>query len=223
MSKGDFPLETDPRFWVLSEALASYAADAADPPPPDPDFLQAAVTVVIRAREHLELLLIKRARSERDPWSGHMALPGGRRDPDDATLRHTAVRETLEETGLDLEGLGVHLGHLEDVAPGSVRLPKLTIAPFVYGVPAHAAAYVASSEVEAVHWVTLDELRAPATHGEVEIHLPGGARSFPCYRVVDEIVWGLTYRILSQFLALYPDSTLEGLRGGGPGHGPALP
>lgn len=209
----DFPLETDPRFWVLSEALASYAADADDPPPADPDFLQAAVTLVIRARPELELLLIKRARSERDPWSGHMALPGGRRDPDDLTIHDTAVRETREEVGLDLNGGGLHLGQLDVVAPSSVRLPKLTIAPFVYGVHGDAEAWVASREVDQVHWVTLDELRAPETHSSVDIALPGGNRAFPCYRVVGEVVWGLTYRILSQFLDLYPDSKLDELRG----------
>lgn len=206
------PLETDPRFWVLSEALASYAADADDPPPPDPDFIQTAVSVTIRANAGIDLLLIKRARSERDPWSGHMALPGGRRDPVDGSLLDTAVRETREETGLDLAAHGVHLGRLDDVTPGSVRLPKLTIAPFVFGVPAGAHARVASHEIEAVHWVSLDELRHPSTHGEVEIPLPGGGRSFPCFRVVDEIVWGLTYRILSQFLKLYPDEALRGRR-----------
>ncbi|MGD8318818.1 MAG: CoA pyrophosphatase [Gemmatimonadota bacterium] len=211
MSTPENPLETDPRFWLLSEALASYAADADDPPPPDPDFLQAAVSLVIRANEHLELLLIKRARSERDPWSGHMALPGGRRDPTDATLQDTAVRETREETGVDLAGGGIALGRLDEVAPGSVRLPKLTIAPFVYGVPAGTGARVASREIDAVHWVTLDRLRAPATHGKVEIPLPGGTRTFPCFQVVDEIVWGLTYRILTQFLELYPDSELRKL------------
>jgi 8-oxo-dGTP pyrophosphatase MutT (NUDIX family) len=210
----DSSLETDPRFWVLSEALASYASDADDPPAPDPGFLQAAVTVVIRGRKQLELLLIKRARSERDPWSGHMALPGGRRDPDDGTLQDTAVRETLEETGLDLTAGGLHLGRLDEVAPGSVRLPKLTIAPFVYGVSPSAQASVASREVDAVHWVTLDELRTAATHGDVDIPLPGGTRTFPCYRVAGEVVWGLTYRIVSQFLALYPDSKLEELRRG---------
>lgn len=213
----DSSLETDPRFWVLSEALASYASSAADPPPPDPDFLQAAVSLVIRGRDRLELLLIKRARSERDPWSGHMALPGGRRDPDDGSLQDTAERETREETGLDLSRTALRLGRLGEVTPKSVRLPKLTIAPFVYGVPAHAEALVASREVDAVHWVTLDALRAPATHGDVDIPLPGGARTFPCYRVVGEVVWGLTYRILGQFLALYPDSKLESLRDGGAG------
>ena len=201
-------LETDPRFWILSEALASYASDANDPPPPDPDYLQAAVSVAIRANAYLEMLLIKRARSERDPWSGHMALPGGRRDPEDATLQVTAVRETLEETGLDLDRWGVPLGRLEEIMPGSVRLPKLTIAPFVYGVPANAEARVASGEVDQVYWVPLDHLRDPGNHGDVEIPLPGGARTFPCYRVEDEIVWGLTYRIVRQFLERYPDSEL---------------
>lgn len=210
------PLETDPRFWVLSEALASYAADADDPPPPDPDYLQAAVSVVVRANHDLELLLIKRARSERDPWSGHMALPGGRKDMEDANLQATAVRETREETGLDLAAVGMSLGRLDEIAPGTVRLPKLTIAPFVYGVPRSAEATVASREVDAIHWVSLDVLRAPDTHGEVEIPLPGGASTFPCFHVAGEIVWGLTYRILQQFLALYPDAQLRSFREGGP-------
>jgi 8-oxo-dGTP pyrophosphatase MutT (NUDIX family) len=207
------PLETDPRFWVLSEALASYAADADDPPVLEEDTLEAAVSLVLRGNHRLELLLIKRARSERDPWSGHMALPGGRRDPVDGTLVDTAMRETLEETGLDLAADGVHLGNLEHVAPASVRLPRLVIAPFVFGARAGAEARVASREIDQVHWVKLDTLRAPETRGSVEIPLPGGTRTFPCFHVVGEVVWGLTYRILRQFLDVYPDSALQALGG----------
>jgi 8-oxo-dGTP pyrophosphatase MutT (NUDIX family) len=215
------PLETDPRFWVLSEALASYAADAEDPPIRDADFLQAAVALVIRGNDHLEILLIKRARSERDPWSGHMALPGGRRDPGDASKEATSIRETLEEVGIDLAESGLHLGGLEELATASPRLPKLTIAPFVFGVSPETEARVASREIEAVHWVRLDALRATENQGTLEIPLPGGARSFPCYRVAGEVVWGLTYRMLSQFLEVYPDAELERMthgsdRGGHP-------
>jgi 8-oxo-dGTP pyrophosphatase MutT (NUDIX family) len=201
------PLETDPRFWVLSEALASYASDANDPLILEGDYLQASVALVLRARDPLELLLVKRATSERDPWSGHMALPGGRRDDADADLQATARRETLEETGVDLAERGSPLGRLEDVAPSSPRLPRLTISPFVFWVPQEVEARVASREIERVMWVPLDVLRSPGSHGEVEIPLPGGERRFPAFRIVGEHVWGLTYRILTRFLDVYPDRT----------------
>jgi 8-oxo-dGTP pyrophosphatase MutT (NUDIX family) len=207
------PLETDPRFWVLSEALASYAGDEDDPLLLDEAYLQAAVAVVVRAQPELELLLIKRARSERDPWSGHMALPGGRRDASDDDLLMTAVRETLEETGVDLDVRGRSLGRLDVVAPSSPRLPKLTISPFVFGVGPDVHASVASQEIEQVYWVPLAELRDPASHATVDIPLPGGTRPFPCYEVVGEIVWGLTHRILTQFLEVYPHLELDRIRG----------
>jgi 8-oxo-dGTP pyrophosphatase MutT (NUDIX family) len=197
------PLETDPRFWVLSEALASYAGDANDPLVLEGSYVQASVALVLRARDPLELLLIKRAQSERDPWSGHMALPGGRRDESDTDLLRTAIRETLEETGVDLAN-GKPLGRLEDVAPSSPRLPKLTITPYVFGVAASVEAHVASREVERVCWVGLSHLGDAATRSEILIPLPGGARSFPSFMVEGEHVWGLTYRILERFLQLYP-------------------
>lgn len=207
----DHLLRTDPRFWVLSEALASYASDEDDPPIHATDRLQAAVSLVLRGADDLELLLIKRAESKRDPWSGHMALPGGRRDDRDPDLRGTAMRETLEETGVDLALSGAPLGRLEDVAPSSPRLPALTISAFVFAAPARTRARVASPEVERVHWVKVDALRDPTNHRTVTIPLPGGDRDFPSYHVVGEHVWGLTYRILVDFLERYPDSELDGL------------
>lgn len=199
------PLETDPRFWVLSEALASYAGDANDPLVLEGNVVRASVALVLRARHPLELLLIKRATSERDPWSGHMALPGGRRDDIDVDAVATARRETLEETAVDLTVAGARqLGRLDDVRPSSVRLPRLTISPFVFGVPGHLEATVASREVDRVFWTPLDTLRDPATRSSISIPLPGGPRHFPSFHVHGEHVWGLTYRILEQFLELYP-------------------
>jgi 8-oxo-dGTP pyrophosphatase MutT (NUDIX family) len=199
------PLETDPRFWVLSEALASYAGDANDPLVLQGDVVRASVALVLRARDPLELLLIKRATSERDPWSGHMALPGGRRDEADADAVDTARRETLEETAVDLSGHGEQLGRLDDVRPSSVRLPRLSISPFVFGVPAHLDASVASREVDQVFWVSVDTLRDPTTRSSLSIPLPGGPTDFPSFFVQGEHVWGLTYRILEQFLEVYPE------------------
>jgi 8-oxo-dGTP pyrophosphatase MutT (NUDIX family) len=195
----------DPRFWVLREALASYASDPDDPPVGESDVLQTAVAVVVRGGGDLELLLIKRARHDKDPWSGHMALPGGRRDEGDVDLAETATRETLEETGVDLARIGHPLGRLDEVAPGTPRLPRLTIAPFVFGVPEGTEARVASREVDAVHWVPLPRLRDPETRCSHELHLPGGVRTFPGLRVEGEVVWGLTYRILTDFFRFHPD------------------
>ncbi len=206
------PLATDARLQILFEALPPVTRADADPPGHVSGRLDAAVSIVVRARDDLDFLLIKRAKSERDPWSGHMALPGGRWDHTDSSLIHTATRETLEETGVDLDRIGSPLGRLHDVATTSPLLPKLRIASFVFGVPADAEAAVASDELEQVHWIPLDTLRAPGTSTSVEVSLPGGVRVFPSYHVVGEHVWGLTHRILTQLLALYPEMKMEQLR-----------
>lgn len=190
----------DPRFDVLREALSAYASDPDDLDPHSDETLQAAVALVVRGCVDLQVLLIKRARREDDPWSGHMALPGGRRDPADPSLLHTAVRETREETGVDLDELGTHLGRLVEVHPHILRLPRISVTPHVFGAHAETPARAASDEIEAVHWVPLAVLRHPSTLGEVEIPLPGGSRNFPCLRVANDVVWGLTYRILDNFM-----------------------
>lgn len=195
----------DPRLHAVREALAAYASDP-DDPPHDPDVaIEAAVAVVLRGQPaDLEVLLIKRARHPRDPWSGHMALPGGRRDAADPSLVHTAVRETREETGVILppepESAVGPLGSLPRVAPRSAPLPRIRISPYVFGVPSGTTARVASPEVARVHWTPLEVLRDPAYHDEVAMALPGGPRVFPALRVHDDVVWGLTYRILRDFL-----------------------
>ena len=170
---------------------------------------QAAVALIVRGDTELEALLIKRADSERDPWSGHMALPGGRRDDADETLLATAIRETMEEVGLDLDRHARLLGRLDAVGPASRRLPPLMVTPFVFGVDDGAKAYAASPEVADVFWVPVRELSSPDVRSTVEIPLPGGPREFSCYRVAGEVVWGLTYRMLEKFLDIYAEPELD--------------
>jgi 8-oxo-dGTP pyrophosphatase MutT (NUDIX family) len=170
---------------------------------------QAAVALIVKGAPEPAVLLIKRADSERDPWSGHMALPGGRRDDDDETLLATAIRETIEEVGLDLGQQARLLGRLDAVGPASRKLPPLVVMPFVFGTIDGARAYVASPEVAEVFWVPVRELSSADVRSTVEIPLPGGTREFPCYRVAGQVVWGLTYRMLEQFLEVYPEGELE--------------
>lgn len=161
------------------------------------------MSVVLRTGVDLELLLIKRAVSERDPWSGHIALPGGRRDPEDADLMRTAIRETAEETGVQLDPAASHLGRLAEVAPNHERLPRVTVVPYVFGVAASTEAHVGSSEVESVHWVSIPTLMRPETRQGVTVLLPDGPKDFPCFRMGELVVWGLTFRILTGFLELF--------------------
>lgn len=193
----------DDRFRRLHERMTRRAGIADERPDAADDRLQAAVSVVLRAGERMDVLLIKRATSERDRWSGHMALPGGRWETDDPGLLSTATRETLEETGVDLVSDGIVLGRLGDMAPSSPRLPRMRIAPYVFGVPAETGAFVASYELESVHWVPLDLLAAPGTRSTVKITFPDATARFPSYNVVGEHVWGLTHRILADFLERY--------------------
>ena len=63
----------------------------------------AVAMILVGAEDRLKLCMIRRAEKSGDPWSGHMALPGGRFSPEDADLRVTAERETHEEVGLRLD------------------------------------------------------------------------------------------------------------------------
>jgi 8-oxo-dGTP pyrophosphatase MutT (NUDIX family) len=168
------------------------------------DRTHAAVSVVLRSRADLEILLIRRAQAHGDPWSGHMALPGGRRDPGDRDLFHTAIRETLEETEVDLEMVGATpLGRMEPLIPYTRHLPPLAIVPFVFQVPGDTKASVASPEVDQVFWTPLSRLWTPEASGIVEVPLDGARVKFPCYRVDENVVWGLTYRILNSLEHLF--------------------
>ena len=121
----------------------------------------AAVSVLLAdGPRGVELLLIRRAIRPSDPWSGHMALPGGHQEAQDASLLETAVRETREEIGLDLSRDAELLGALDDVAP--VAPVRILVRPFVFalaGVPPLSA----SPEVDQVVWANLGELASGAS------------------------------------------------------------
>lgn len=189
----------DPRLIILHRALEHRPAIRLPRPT---GAGEAAVALVLRPRVELELLLIKRAEDETDPWSGHMALPGGRRDPGDPDLLATAFRETEEETGVALSRFGTFLGALDELRPRNPRLPSLVIAPFIVGVPPETVAEPNPREVDAALWVPLPALRDPGAISEILIELEEGSRAYPSLRYGEYVIWGLTHRILMQFLEI---------------------
>ncbi len=187
--------------WQSDERLVAIERmlQARRPPPAPPRNLEAAVALLLRPGTDLDILLIRRAKHAGDPWSGHVALPGGRRHADDADLSVTARRETLEEVGLDLDRSGRLLGGLKPVAPASRRLPSLSVSPFVFGVAPGQELVLDEREVDAAVWVPLAELRDERAAGEILIELEGGSQRFPSLTWQDYVVWGLTLRILHDF------------------------
>jgi len=189
-------LDTLPRILDLPE---DPGPEAQAPPLGTDGFMHAAVSVVARAaRNGPEVLLIKRAVVDRDPWSGHIAFPGGKHEADDRHLLDTARRETREETGLVLpETPPQWVGRLPGVTPrGAGLLPPLVVTPFLFRVGPDADARVASREVEQVHWVPLRQLADPDREGTYRFPIGNAVRSFPSIDVLDAQVWGLTWRIL---------------------------
>jgi 8-oxo-dGTP pyrophosphatase MutT (NUDIX family) len=165
-------------------------------------FGRAAVAVVLRdERSDIEFLVIHRAHRRGDPWSGHMALPGGRQHSDDRDSLMTAVRETREEVGVDLERDGELLGPLDDLrAVGRGRLLDLVITPFVYALRASVDLSIKGDEVQSAFWIPLASLRRHDVRGTHRQQLDGYEAEFPAFVYAGHTIWGLTHRILSGFL-----------------------
>jgi 8-oxo-dGTP pyrophosphatase MutT (NUDIX family) len=177
-------------------ALAGYAPREITAPEARP----AAVAVILIERTGLEALFIKRAARTGDPWSGQVAFPGGRHEPTDADLRVTAMRETREETGVELSD-AEPLGVLDDLYPRTPTLPPVRVRPYVFAL--HGAPpprLTISDEVDRAFWVPLSRLSEPAVRREVKLLLRGEERVFPAYDLGEDVIWGMTERILTPFL-----------------------
>lgn len=182
---------------AVRAALQQRSARAAAAPPGVP---RAAVALVLRVGvDGLEILLIKRAERADDPWSGHVALPGGREEATDGSLEATAIRETREEIGLDLLEVGEILGALDDLAPRSA--PRaIVVRPFVAVLKAEAP-LVLSDEVAAAFWVPLATLTARDAVTESTVRVGGADRRVTSFLHGEYVVWGMTERILRQLLS----------------------
>ena len=162
----------------------------------------AAVAVIFRITgdDALELLLIERASYEGDPWSGHIAFPGGRSEPADASLLATALRETREEIGIDLAADGRIFGALGRLHPMTPRLPPISIAPFV-ALLTRDAPLALSEEVAGAFWVPLATLERADVSCEVEIPVGGTLRAVRAFVHGRYTIWGLTERIIRDLLS----------------------
>ena len=173
---------------------------------------QAAVAIVVKAGgSGIELLFIKRAEFEGDPWSGHMSFPGGHRDATDQGLREAAERETFEEIGLRLAN-GEYCGALSHQRTfGRGNRPGTLVAPFVY-ITDQDNDFRLSSEVDAVVWGSLEGMVEGSLLASEDRLVNGQPTKFNGYNLgVNRFVWGLTFRTLQEFFKVLDPDYVEPL------------
>lgn len=196
----------NPSLDLVRSAMTSYSAETVAI---GANTRQAAVAIILRRHPEqgqTQLLFIKRADKVGDPWSGHMAFPGGHREPDDPSLTAAASRETMEEIGLDLDTYGTYLGAVDRqrAAPRGRTLDML-IAPEVFEL--HQTPDLSLNyEVAEVVWSDLAALLDNRYHDTMTYDMAGTPTLFNGYRLPSgHFVWGLTYRMLKCFFGIvYP-------------------
>jgi 8-oxo-dGTP pyrophosphatase MutT (NUDIX family) len=177
--------------------------------------MRAAVAMVLAPAEgDVQVLLIKRAEHPLDPWSGHMAFPGGRHDATDPTLLATAVRETHEEVGIDLRAHGRLVSRLDEIqASARGRDLSMIITPFLFMLDSPREPTLDEREVASALWIPMRIFRDARFHGTTSISRDGFNADFPAFLYQGNTVWGLTYRIIRGFLdAADQESELSGTR-----------
>lgn len=149
-----------------------------------------------------QVLLIQRATHPDDPWSGHLAFPGGRRDPGDKDGLATAVRETREEVGVHLEPSRQLLGQLSPVTAQGAGKPGLVIEPFVFEAPHQAQFTLDQSEVARAFWVPIAALMTGQRDTFVDIQRGATRFRMPAYQIEDQVLWGMTYEMFRSLAKL---------------------
>jgi len=193
-------LLANPAIQKLRDALESRSAVTIAR---EEDVRRAAVALIFRAGGggSPELLFVKRAEYLGDPWSGQIAFPGGREEANDTSLAETAIRETREETGIDLARDGQMIGTLDDLRPRTVRLPAVLVRPYV-ALLDHAAPLALSAEIALAFWIPFGSLAHTESWRDDTVFARGIQINARVFRHQDHVIWGMTERILAQLMAL---------------------
>ena len=162
---------------------------------------RSAVAMILQVREgELHILMIKRAEREGDPWSGHMAFPGGRMDPGDANGYAVAKRETEEEVGLLLGPSDHCIGRLSDINARPHRgALGMAVSPFVFRLEREVE-FQPNYEVAEVVWVPMEFLLDTDNREQMTWEYRGARIPMPCYLYEGRRIWGLSLMMLDELM-----------------------
>ena len=164
---------------------------------------RAAVAMIIKpepVNNDLLILLIKRNNREGDPWSGHMALPGGRYAETDHNLLSTVTREVMEETGLDIRELSV-LGTLDEIVPGS-SIVRVTPYVLLAHMSQDLSVRIDPKEIKDYVWAPISFFLNRKNRASYTVQRLNQKLEVPSYTLGnDKIVWGMTLRIIDDLIS----------------------
>jgi len=159
----------------------------------------AAVLIPIEERQDGDYLVLTQRGDHLPTHKGQIAFPGGRVDVGDKDIFYTALRESEEEIGIAPAQVKI-LGRLDEFTAGY----GLVVTPVVGVIPAHYQFRLDPRETTAVASVAIRALMERRNFILEDKLSPGGHPSYHFY-VNGWDVWGVTARILVQFLQLAYD------------------
>jgi 8-oxo-dGTP pyrophosphatase MutT (NUDIX family) len=179
---------------------ASLEDTTEDPRVAKPAVGSAAVALILAGPDtDLSLSFIRRADRVGDPWSGHMAFPGGRAGILDQSHPAVAERETMEEVGIRLDPLDF-IGPLPQIAVRRGRIDTgIMLSSFVYYVGEALVQFSPNHEVAAAYWIPLSHLWEPDNFTTLTIASGVAPADYPAISYQGNLIWGLSYRVLQQF------------------------
>ncbi len=163
-------------------------------PPLDNTVKHASIAALLLPNR--DLLFIRRAEHPGDPWSGHVAFPGGRLEAHDDGPRGAAIRETAEEIGLDLTTAN-YLGALPPLRPISGM--SLLVHPFAWALDVEPDLHL-NAEVQSVHRTSIDALVEGHERGEMPFSWAGQELVLPRVDFDGVRLWGMTLRVVDELL-----------------------
>lgn len=162
---------------------------------------RAAVSSILRPdslNHELVMLFLKRNARVDDPWSGHIAFPGGRFIKQDRDILSTAARELMEEAGIDMRQCEI-LGTLNEVIPSSLR--SIRVTPFVVLAPENVDVSLDHNEIERFFWIPVSYFRDQMNirpHAIVRFGVKTEVSSYKFFK--DYVIWGLTFRVIQDLI-----------------------
>jgi len=161
------------------------------------DYVYASVAVILNKEE--KILFIKRPENTNDPYSGHVAFPGGKNKEEDENLLFTAIREVNEEVGIDLNNDARIIGELDQLKPLNPDGPRYIVTPFL-AVLENEKELIINEEVEDCIWIPLSHL---LDNSNMRVRLKqrsGKTIEDYVYEYEKYIIWGMTGRIVNTFI-----------------------